>query len=582
MLDSLIRRVANLSASRSGRCLIYFSITLSAYLGAVLLASRATGTDWQYFNALSHVVRSSIFHYGQLPLHDPWVCGGIPLAANPQARVFSPTLLFDLLLRPPYSNLLALFVFGWFGAWGMMRLLRDEGISTSGALVGSFFFIHSSWFGLHYAEGHIAFGTMQLLPWVAWGCRWIHRPKCFAVLAGTLAIMMMDGGIYAVVFSIILSVVMLLTGQIPLAKWWRTGGSKPLPYLLCGVGAILLMLSKVVPVTSTFPSREPELDFYSIPLQHLFFMFYGVEQRLLFNSKAGAPYGFHEYGCYIGIAASILIVWASVKYSLLKRYWPVSLAAAIFLWMGIGWGAGFNPWHIVHKIPLLNHAHVQSRILLLFILFIAILLGRAYDQRLQTFGWSKGTKWLLGILLFEGLFFSNQPIIAQFKKQTPHDWQFSRLITHDRLLVTNPRSQKPGHYSLINHGAKNCYEPAVHSLPLESVKSYDESDYRGETYLLDGAGTSILAGYTPGLIRLTVDTETSSTIAVNTRNWRGWQITTGDAILLEDQPIVTLQVPQGRQTISVRYQPDWVKKVAVLLPLGSLMFLLGLGTLPKS
>ena len=150
MVRSDTNSYARLLASSSGRCLIYFLITLSSYLGAVLLASRATGTDWQYFNALSHVVRSSIYHYGELPFHDPWVCGGIPLAANPQARVFSPTILFDLLLRPPYSNLLALFVFGWFGTWGMVRLLRDEGISIVGALLGAFFFIHSSWFGLPF------------------------------------------------------------------------------------------------------------------------------------------------------------------------------------------------------------------------------------------------------------------------------------------------------------------------------------------------------------------------------------------------------------------------------------------------
>ena len=392
----------------------------------------------------------------------------------------------------------------------------------------------------------------------------------------------MDGGIYAVVFSIILAIVMLLTGQIPIAQWWRACHRKPLSYLLCGGGAILLMLSKVIPVTATFPARRPELDFYSIPLQHLFFMFFGIEQRLLFDSGAGAPYGFHEYGCYLGIAASILLGWATVRRSLLRRYWPVSLAAFIFLWMGIGWGSGFNPWLLVQKVPLVNHAHVQSRILLLFVLFLAVLVARAIDERLQVYGWSKGTKWLIGILLFEGLFFSSQPIVGQFKKQTPHDWQFSRLITHDQLLVTNPNSHKPDHYSLINHGGKNCYEPAVHSQAEQRIKAYSEPGYQGETYLTSGSGTSTLLKYTPGFIRLSIDTNSASVVAVNTRNWLGWRVVEGEAKLIKDEPVVTLQVPRGQQTISVRYQPDWTWKVAVLLPLGSLMFLFGLGTLPKS
>ena len=120
--------------------------------------------DWSSFNSLSLVVRSNILHYGRFPVHNPWVCGGLDLMTNPQNRVFSPFLLADLVLPPQWANLCTLMIYGTVGFIGCFWLLTALGCGRGAALIGSILFVNGSWFALHYPEGHIPYGAMQLVP----------------------------------------------------------------------------------------------------------------------------------------------------------------------------------------------------------------------------------------------------------------------------------------------------------------------------------------------------------------------------------------------------------------------------------
>src|SRR6202022_3611728 len=100
--------------------------------------------------------------------HDPWCGGGLNVLANPQNRIFSPLLVLDLAFSPYWANLVGLVVYAFFGLWGMYRLVREFEIPPPAAALTAILFINGSWFGLHFAEGHIPYGSMQLLPWVLW------------------------------------------------------------------------------------------------------------------------------------------------------------------------------------------------------------------------------------------------------------------------------------------------------------------------------------------------------------------------------------------------------------------------------
>ena len=122
---------------------------------------RVIELDWAYFSSLSLVIRSIVLEGRDFPLRDPWVAGGLDLLANPQTRIFSPNVILDVFLNPYVANLMSLILGGFFGMWGMFRLARLLGAENITALLCAIVFINSSWFGNHFAEGHIPFNSFK-------------------------------------------------------------------------------------------------------------------------------------------------------------------------------------------------------------------------------------------------------------------------------------------------------------------------------------------------------------------------------------------------------------------------------------
>src|SRR3989442_2837004 len=56
----------------------------------------ASPYDWRYFQTLLEVARRSVLWFHQVPLWNPYSCGGEVLLANPQSQVATPAFLFTL------------------------------------------------------------------------------------------------------------------------------------------------------------------------------------------------------------------------------------------------------------------------------------------------------------------------------------------------------------------------------------------------------------------------------------------------------------------------------------------------------
>src|SRR5450432_979185 len=177
---------------------------VAAYATFLRRADLEFFNDWDYFNALSLVVRSSVLGYGRMPLHNPWVCGGMDLLANPQSRVFSPLLLADVVLPPQWANLAGLIAYSALGLLGMSLLLRRLGTSPGIAFAGGLLFINGEWFGLHYTDGHIPCGSMQLLPLLVYFAMTCGQRRSLLLLVLTLLLLLLDGGIYTIIFAMLL------------------------------------------------------------------------------------------------------------------------------------------------------------------------------------------------------------------------------------------------------------------------------------------------------------------------------------------------------------------------------------------
>ena len=71
------------------------------------------------------------------------------MAANPQSRIFSPLMVFDVVFSAPYANLYSLVFLGFVGSVGMYKLLIYLEIKRLVAVIVSIIFVHASWFHLH-------------------------------------------------------------------------------------------------------------------------------------------------------------------------------------------------------------------------------------------------------------------------------------------------------------------------------------------------------------------------------------------------------------------------------------------------
>ncbi|HKP61192.1 MAG TPA: hypothetical protein VJV78_30895 [Polyangiales bacterium] len=547
--------------------LVAVGATVAAYAPFFSQISVPFSRDWTYFNALSLVVRSIVLHFRRFPLHNPWVCGGLDLLANPQTRIFSPMMLLDLAFTPQWANMMALVAYAVLGFVGMRKLLCHVGVSPGIALVGATLYINCSWFGLHFAEGHIAYGAMQLLPLMMYlGLRCGSREP--RILLGLLAaVLLLDGQMYVVIFGAYLLLSCILFGLVPRAQLRAAFTQHPFELLAIVLAAGLLAVPKVLPVVSAIGDRRPSLDFYAIP-RDLIAQVLFVPFHTNIEHPEGLTWNFHEFGCYLSPVALVLVLCGGLQpRAYWRRAWPFLLGAIFWFWVGSGWLQDFNPWWLVQKIPLLNNAHVQSRVLLLMFLFFVILVSLALTQLR-----ARGTAAVVCVSLFlvvESFCVRTYPM--QFTPQNDmNDVLPTRLITTRTFTTSTARAWWPGHY-YQGAGTATCGEPSFLPGPIAHVNS---DAYRGEAYALgETRGTAEVRRYTPGRITLHYALENPGTIELNTNALFGWRIDPAAGVTTGRGNELLRVEPAAREgTLRLRYWPPYMPLVFSAYAAGVILF----------
>ncbi len=76
--------------------LVLLGAVLLAYMPTLFRLDKTGREDWDYFNHHYEAIRITVLEYGQYPWWNPWNCGGMPLATNPQIAVESIFTLCSL------------------------------------------------------------------------------------------------------------------------------------------------------------------------------------------------------------------------------------------------------------------------------------------------------------------------------------------------------------------------------------------------------------------------------------------------------------------------------------------------------
>jgi hypothetical protein len=531
--------------------------------------------DWYYFNSLSLVLRSIVLGFGQFPLHNPWVCGGLDLLANPQNRIFSPNFLLDLVFAPQWANLIGLCIYGAIGFFGAYKFIQEFGTDRLSSLVGSWIFVHGSWFGLHYAEGHIPFGSMQVLPLVFYLAMEAHKIDRFVILAALLSFIVLDGGIYAVIFSIFGILSLLVCGKIPVRKIFNSIKQRRVSYFGTVVGAILLALPKLYPVVASIGSRTPHLDFFQMPrdliLRSLFdptIKIFEVAQNL----DGTNHWRLHEFGCYLSWIGILVVGVMVIRRREFRSTSSFAVTILMFwLWVGSGLLPGINPWNLVHRLPLVNNAHVQSRVFILSFVFFCLLISCA----LSGLG-NRPRVWQIIVLLLmvESVIIRNLPMWAEPSKfESVVGWgEIIGRSTIDRTV--GEMRWTPRHYlANENIGSSSCYEP---SFSPTNIRAQGSSNYRGEVWLEESdAGQVELAEYRPGFLTINYRLSRGTDIYVNTNALFGWAVVGGNAELFgKGSELLRIRPQNLSDKLELKYQPSYFYPLIVAFIGGIVLLLL--------
>lgn len=363
--------------------------------------------DSDYFFQLYEAIRKSIVQYGQFPWWNPWVGGGVPLFANPQAGVFSLQTVLVLVFGSVIGLKLSIVVYNLIGFWGAFVLLRKNvKASHLVAAVLSFCWIANGFFVAHLFD-HYTFIYFMLVPLGIHLQLEILKRRYWLYFGLFLALMALASFHYAFLQSVIIFGA-VAAYQLGGSLFWKTGESLELikKYsLAAGVFVILagLRIAYTVQYVFDFPKS------YAEPANPLTLLLKGlltpgananvVKGAYLRGPEGG--YSLGEYSAYVGVmifAAVICIaaivfskIWSEYRSKKAIKLQTTTLTVLLFLGflalvvlVAKGGSDGLAPFSIIKMIPGYTNMRVPSRWLIWFGLISIVLI--AYFVRTKTKG----------------------------------------------------------------------------------------------------------------------------------------------------------------------------------------------------
>jgi hypothetical protein len=510
----------------------------------------ATGTatchqDWSYFHSMAEISRRVILEFAQVPLWNPYTCGGTGHLGNPQTAFLSP--FFPAVLIWGFS--LGLKMFAWMhfvlGMSGALLLARRLGLGPYAALAPAVLLATMGFHTWHLYAGHITFLQFHWLPWILWDyVGAIENERTPWLGACVLGIAALSGGTYVVPFTALLigshGVLSLVSGR-----------RRPIRAAAIIVGGgLCLGAAKVLPSVvflHRFARPAPEID--SMTLTHLYHMF--------FTGDAWAitpPLSFHiwEYGNYVG--PGILLV-----------------LAGFFLVLTLGEFAPFAPYALLKSVPLFSSLRVPSRytVLVIYCLVLAGTPGLAL--------WLSRLKGRLPSPAFRGVV-----TVAVIAATIGPPLVFNRRAVLDTVCQGRPGpSLVTTRFFLVEGDTLRMWRTIRHglgTLPCDEAAQIPRSPdlWTGQREQVDvvprRAGRAQLVEFSPESWKIHAEARKQLTVRLNQNFRRGFASDVGRVVDLNG--LVAVQLPQGRHDVTVRFRPAeaWLGFALSLAAWGYVLF----------
>ncbi len=591
--------------------------------------------DWRYFDTVAEIARRTVLWYHQVPLWNPYSCGGEVDLANPQSMQAAPTFLLVLLFGTALGTKLALLVYYALALDGAYRLARHFGCRTQGALLAACGYGLSGYLSMHLSVGHINFAGVALYPYLLLfyeralqvGRRHYIVPLAFvaawiAVLGGTFTPPM--AGILLVLFACMRALTGVLSlrsarasenaagpdlttkqqgAAISAKKRLKTmGWAIAHPFLVLGAAGLLALCfgaARMLPALEFIYDHPRPLfrrTWDSLPPQQVLL---GLIKWRRYGAMPGYKYFAHEYSARLPWA--LLPLWlgslrllfrpdqnrgcelSALSSQTVRCLWLLALCAAV-LAMG-NWQVlninniqykVFLPWQLLQMLPVLRDLRVPSRFLVLVVLPLSVLAGLMWEALRPRLGRLQTP--IFGLLLFvtavDGVWYSASLWRGQFQVQMQAPAQpvpFYFIFGQWQTMRADV---------FAGHGTLHCDEEA----PLQRADKLDVGDVPQARLQEAEAGQVLSHRFSPNERVMQVVLKRGTVLLINSNwneHWRarisgpaGSSVNAVPILKIAGQLAVDLRaLPPGEYLIAATYAP---KSFAVGLWLSLLSLLFGL------
>ena len=552
--------------------------------------------DWDYQQTLLEAARRSIVEYGQLPLWNPWLGGGVTLIGHPLGRTFNPSFLPILVFGTVTGIKLCIFIYMMIGQAGMYRLARHHELDRTASFLAAALFSFGGYYVQHVTHGHFEWIAYAWLPFVVIAIERSARSMRLRTIAGGgvfLGLLFLDGGPYQVFFA------PLFMGIYALLISLKHGTVRPLAacyfVVLIAAGLAAVQIFPVAETLGQYPRRTiVDRNFYGAPFepsawQMLFQGF--VSRNQGHDPRAWMPFVINV-GCYVGVLPLLMAGFSLLRD--FRRTWTLAAALLASLWVYLGAAAPFNAWAWLHRMPGFQSLQVPTRFKPFLLLTLALLAAHGL-QRVKPSN-RHGLKWMLMpvalvTVITADLYLVNAPVLRFAFTVEP-------MLVEPRDTFSNyQRSPFREHYgptlgpyplmdevipigtfptTLENAGVINARKDFEY--PRDAL-AHDDPRYPGrEAWAVDPRTTIERVGITPN--RITVTTAgNGSRIVVNQNHDAGWRVEGTGAPVESHGGLISLEIPPGDHQTTLVYRPRsffWGAGVSVVsLLLVSVMCLRG-------
>jgi len=531
--------------NKTKQMLYFFAIVSLLYLSPVFQNYDKWGDrDWNQLSFFNAVPRKTILEYRQMPLWNPYYCGGNVYLALPHSLSLSPFFVFTLMLGVDLGLKVQLLLYFFTGLLGMYVLCKQLKLSDLASIISSFIFMFSSTFALRVIEGHQSYWSIVFIPWAMLFYLRIQENKINIVYCSLVLLLMLFSGSYTILpFTLLLLFMYAVFESVEKRKIEPVMNLVfvTLIFLLLGSVKILPMLE----IMSEHP-RKTELN-QKLDLNLVYHSILSRDQNHMKFSDI-TPYWWHEYGTYVGFLPVILFLLCLPFFY--KKAWKFVLLTAVFFNLFLG-NVKFGLWKLLHMFPVFSSLRLPSRFNIMFLFCFAVTTGfflNELHKRIKKNCIMKFIFYLFVFIILIDLGTVSYPIINNTFDIEPIKIQPEKEFYQTSVKYDYDNSEYPNF--LKNVGNVDCYE----NLKLDTAVIPKENDwYRGEAYLLHDNGQASIDYFSPNRVIVNINLTDDDVLVLNQNYHKGWKSKTHDVI--DTNGLFSTHVNSNETTVEFYYLP---------------------------